>query len=81
MAWQAYLVHDNRRSGEARFELLFSCRTLLFALVMVAPPAAGFGLRLEQWIAWLGLAAVGCTWFDKQRVSLLPARTCSCFQT
>ncbi len=41
--------------------------------VMTVVPATGFGLRLDQWIAWLGLAAVGCTWFDKQRVSLSPA--------
>lgn len=32
--------------------------------------AEGLGLRLGQWLAWLGLAAVGCTWFDKQRVSV-----------
>eukprot|EP00752_Nemacystus_decipiens_P016892 g15121.t4 len=32
-----------------------------------AVPAAGSGLTLGQWMTWLGLAAVGCTWFDKQR--------------
>lgn len=32
-------------------------------------PAAGLGLGLGQWMAWLGLVAIGCTWFDKQRVS------------
>lgn len=42
--------------------------------------AAGLGLRLGQWLAWLGLAAVGCTWFDKQRVSVecLLCTVCAC---
>lgn len=31
--------------------------------------AEGFGLDTKKWMAWLGLVAVGCTWFDKQRVS------------
>lgn len=34
------------------------------------PVAAGLGLGLPQWMAWLGLAALGCAWFDEQRVSL-----------
>ncbi|CAM9627231.1 unnamed protein product [Ectocarpus fasciculatus] len=28
---------------------------------------AAAGLGLDQWMAWLGLVAVGCSWFDKQR--------------
>lgn len=32
--------------------------------------AAGLGLNLRQWMAWLGLAAVGCPWFETQRVSV-----------
>lgn len=31
--------------------------------------AAGRGLDVGQWMAWLGLVAVGCAWFDQQRVS------------
>ncbi|CAM9747581.1 unnamed protein product, partial [Scytosiphon promiscuus] len=27
----------------------------------------GGGLGVDQWITWLGLAAIGCSWFDKQR--------------
>ncbi|CAM9848642.1 unnamed protein product, partial [Ectocarpus sp. 12 AP-2014] len=28
---------------------------------------AAAGLGLDQWMVWLGLVAVGCSWFDKQR--------------
>ena len=39
-------------------------------------PAGGLGLGLGQWMAWLGLVGIGCTWFDKQRVSGCDASMC-----
>jgi len=67
--WQTYV-----ETAEAFLKYPdISRRTIFLPLAVTGAPATGFGLRLDQWIAWLGLAAVGCTWFDKQRVSLSPA--------
>lgn len=72
-ALEAFLHHRHPYSNRSRIcrALIISlpnCFSLLLPWLLAAAPATGFGLTLGQWMTWLGLAAVGCPWFDKQRV-------------